>query len=64
MRKLQFPLLFLTIASILTAEPQITNPVCKTASAFAILVDSVTNVRAETAILAYRDAVEKDGLAT
>ncbi len=48
----------------LAAEPRFIKPNHSAPSAFAIIVDKTTFQHTSAAILAYRDAVERDGLAT
>ncbi len=64
MKKTFIYLMLLSATAGLFAEPKIINPAQKHNPSFAILVDSTTNARIGQAILAYRDAVEYDGLST
>ncbi|MFR7824147.1 MAG: hypothetical protein ACLU30_13840 [Odoribacter splanchnicus] len=46
------------------AKPEMIRPKVKTSTAFAIVVDRQSYDKVRTAVEAYRDAIEKDGLAT
>lgn len=58
-------LLFLCLFPLWSwAKPEIIRPKVKTSTAFAIVIDRQSYDKARTAVEAYRDAIEKDGLAT
>jgi hypothetical protein len=57
-------LLIVTAASLLQARPEILEPVQNRESSFAIIIDRASYSVTEAAVLAYRDAVEADGLST
>ena len=44
------------------AKPEMIRPKVKTSTAFAIVVDRQSYDKVRTAVEAYRDAIEKDGL--
>jgi len=56
--------IFLFALSQLFAEVQIIQPVIKNPCHFAIIIDTESFQKTEKAVLAYRDAVEEDGLST
>lgn len=49
---------------MLWAKPEIIKPKVKTPTSFAIVVDKQSYDRVKSSIEAYRDAIERDGLAT
>lgn len=57
-------LFFLLAPFCLWAKPETIKPKIKTPTAFAIVVDRQSFERVRNAIEAYRDAIERDGLAT
>ncbi|MDR3668106.1 MAG: HEAT repeat domain-containing protein [Ignavibacteriaceae bacterium] len=56
--------LLLVISIVCSAQVHITNPVLSHPTSFAIVVDKDTYDKTKDAIVAYRDAVELDGLST
>jgi hypothetical protein len=56
--------LLLVITIVCSAQISVTNPVKPHPTSFAIVVDKETYNKTKDAILAYRDAVELDGLST
>ena len=57
-------LFFLFAPLLLWAKPEIIKPKVKTPTSFAIVVDKQSYDRVKSSIEAYRDAIERDGLAT
>lgn len=57
-------LLIVTASSLLQARPEIVEPIQNRASSFAIIIDHASYSETEAAVLAYRDAVEADGLSS
>lgn len=55
--------LFLMSPLWLWAKPQVIRPLVKTPASFAIIIDRQSFEQARDAVEAYRDAIEKDGLA-
>ena len=56
-------LFFLFAPLLLWAKPEIIKPKVKTPTSFAIVVDKQSYDRVKSSIEAYRDAIERDGLA-
>ncbi|MCK4716616.1 MAG: HEAT repeat domain-containing protein, partial [Candidatus Marinimicrobia bacterium] len=56
--------IFLFALSQLFAEVRIIQPVLKNPGHFAIIIDTESFQKTEKAVLAYRDAIESDGLST
>ena len=57
-------LFFLFAPLLLWAKPEIIKKKVKTPTSFAIVVDMESYDRVKSSIEAYRDAIERDGLAT
>ena len=57
-------LFFLFAPLLLWAKPEIIKPKVKTPTSFAIVVDKQSYDRVKSSIEAYRDAIERDGIAT
>lgn len=64
MRKNWYSSIVIIFPLLLAAEPRFIKPNHSASSTFAIIVDKATYEHTSAAILAYRDAVERDGLAT
>lgn len=64
-RKVNFILLMAVLLPVLAlAKPTIVKPTIKSATSFAIIVDNATLEAIRPSIMAYRAAIEKDGLPT
>ena len=51
-------------AQIFAQKAKVTKPVTKQSNSFAIVIDNITYEKANNEVLAYRDALEADGLST
>lgn len=51
-------------SSIFAQKTKVTKPVTKQSNSFAIVIDNITYEKANAEVLAYRDALEADGLST
>jgi len=60
----RYILALLTAVTLIQARPEIINPIRTMKSSFAIIIDCASYIKTEKAVLAYRDAVETDGLST